>query len=61
MFLNDTVCEYDIKTEKLRQKKLDLSGTLLEPAFEMKDERIRLYDFSDNYYEIDCNGKVIRD
>lgn len=103
MFLNDTVCEIDIKTEKVRKKKLDLTGTLFavyryhedfilyaemdiirmnsnldvlwdymardifvryqgeEPAFEMYDDRIRLFDFSDNYYEIDYNGKVIRD
>ena len=32
-----------------------------EPAFEMMPDRIRLYDFSDNYYEIDYDGKVIRD
>ena len=32
-----------------------------EPAFEMLPDRIRLYDFSDNYYEIDYDGKVIRD
>lgn len=32
-----------------------------EPAFEMMPDRIRLYDFSDNYYEIDYNGKVIRE
>ena len=31
-----------------------------EPAFEMLPDRIRLYDFSDNYYEIDYDGKVIR-
>ena len=32
-----------------------------EPAFEMMPDRIRLYDFSDNYYEIDYDGKVIKD
>ena len=32
-----------------------------EPAFEMMQDRIRLYDFSDNYYEIDYDGKVIKD
>lgn len=32
-----------------------------EPAFEMMPDRIRLYDFSDNYYEIDYDGNVIRD
>ena len=32
-----------------------------EPAFEMMSDRIRLYDFSDNYYEIDYDGNVIRD
>ena len=32
-----------------------------EPAFEMKEDRIQLYDFSDNYYEIDYDGKVIVD
>ena len=30
-----------------------------EPAFEMKEDRICLYDFLDNYYEIDYNGKII--
>ena len=32
-----------------------------EPAFEMHPETIRLYDFSDNYYEIDYDGHVIKD
>ena len=32
-----------------------------EPAFEMLPDRIRLYDFSDDYYEIDYDGNVIRD
>ena len=32
-----------------------------EPAFEMRKDRIRLYDFSDSFYEIDYNGKVIID
>ncbi len=30
-----------------------------EPAFEMKEDRICLYDFLDNYYEIDYDGKMI--
>ncbi len=29
--------------------------------FELCDDRIKLYDFNDNYYEIDLNGKVIKD
>ena len=103
MFLNDTVCEFDIQTGKVRKKKLDISGTLFsvhryqddfilyaemdiirmtsnldvlwdfgakdifvryqgnEPAFVMYDDRIRLCDFSDNYYEIDYNGKLMGD
>ena len=32
-----------------------------EPAFEMDIDRIKLYDFSDYYYEIDYDGKIIRD
>ncbi|MDE6707788.1 MAG: hypothetical protein K2K06_07115, partial [Oscillospiraceae bacterium] len=32
-----------------------------EPAFFMKKDRICLYDFEDNYYEIDYNGKLIID
>lgn len=32
-----------------------------EPAFEMKEDRICLIDFLDNYYEIDYDGKVIAD
>lgn len=28
-------------------------------AFEMTENSIRLYDFRDNYYEIDYNGKKI--
>lgn len=32
-----------------------------EPAFEMRSDRICLYDFEDNYYEIDYDGKVIND
>lgn len=103
LFLNDTVCEYDIQTEEMINKKsMDLTGTLFsvyrykqdfimycemdiirmtrdldvvwdfgardifvryqgeEPAFEMMQDRIRLYDFSDNYYEIDYDGKVIK-
>lgn len=32
-----------------------------EPAFEMKSDRICLYDFEDNYYEIDYDGNVIKD
>ncbi|MDE5737188.1 MAG: hypothetical protein K2H93_02355, partial [Oscillospiraceae bacterium] len=31
------------------------------PAFIMKKDRICLYDFEDNYYEIDYNGKLILD
>ena len=103
LFLNDTVWEYNIQTEKVRKKEIDLTGTLFsvyryhddfilygetdiikmnaeldvlwdfmardifvryhgeEPAFEMMPDRIRLYDFSDNYYETDYEGKVIRD
>ena len=30
-----------------------------EPAFQMKDDRICLYDFSDNYYEIDYEGNIL--
>ncbi|MDE7205768.1 MAG: hypothetical protein K2N90_01155 [Lachnospiraceae bacterium] len=32
-----------------------------EPAFEMKRDRICLYDFEDNDYEIDYDGNVIKD
>ncbi|MDE6780403.1 MAG: hypothetical protein K2J40_02960 [Ruminococcus sp.] len=32
-----------------------------EPAFKMTSDRICLYDFEDNYYEIDYNGYVITD
>ena len=28
-------------------------------AFEMADDRIKLYDFEENYYEIDFDGKVL--
>lgn len=31
-----------------------------EPAFEMKVDRICLYDFKDNYYEIDYNGNLVK-
>ena len=104
LFLNDLVCEVDLETGELsNKKKLDITGTLFsvhryqqdflmycemdiirmtknldvvwdfcardifvrfqgeEPAFEMMPDRIRLYDFSDNYYEIDYDGKVIKD
>ena len=30
-----------------------------EPAFLMKQDRICLYDFEDNYYEIDFDGNII--
>lgn len=30
-----------------------------EPAFEMKEDRICLYDFEDNYYEVDYDGREI--
>ena len=29
--------------------------------FEICEDRIRLYDFCDNYYEIDFDGRIIRD
>ena len=29
------------------------------PAFEMTENSIKLYDFQDNYYEIDYNGKEV--
>lgn len=32
-----------------------------EPAFLLKDDRICLYDFLDNYYEIDYNGHLLTD
>lgn len=32
-----------------------------EPTFEMKEDRICLYDFEDNYYEISYDGKLITD
>lgn len=32
-----------------------------EPAFVMKEDKICLIDFSDNYYEIDYDGKVLVD
>ena len=32
-----------------------------EPAFEMKQDRICLIDFLDNYYEIDYDGNVLLD
>lgn len=31
-----------------------------EPAFVMKEDRICLYDFEDNYYEIDYEGKLLK-
>lgn len=31
-----------------------------EPAFLMKNDRICLYDFEDNYYEIDYDGRLIK-
>lgn len=31
-----------------------------EPAFVMKNDRICLYDFEDNYYEIGYDGKLIK-
>lgn len=30
-----------------------------EPAFIMKKDRICLFDFLDNYYEIDYDGKLL--
>ena len=30
-----------------------------EPAFEMREDKICLYDFADNYYEISYDGKMI--
>lgn len=30
-----------------------------EPAFEMKEDKICLYDFMDNYYELDYDGNLI--
>ena len=32
-----------------------------EPAFEIKEDRICLYDFMDNYYELDFDGKLIKE
>ena len=32
-----------------------------DSAFEMKDDRICLYDFLDNYYGIDYDGNIITD
>ena len=32
-----------------------------EPAFKMQNNCIQLYDFLDNYYEIDYDGKIIKD
>ena len=32
-----------------------------KPAFELCDNCIKLYDFENNYYEIDLNGKLIRE
>ena len=32
-----------------------------KPPFEIKADRICLYDFEDNYYELDFNGNVIHD
>ena len=104
LFLNDTVCVFDVQTGEIKNKKsIGMMGTLFsvyryqrdfilycemdiirmtpnldvawdfgardifvryhgeEPAFEMMPDRIRLYDFSDNYYEIDYDGCVIRD
>lgn len=31
-----------------------------EPAFAIEEDRICLYDFEDNYYEIDFEGKLIK-
>ena len=30
-------------------------------SFELTDETIKLYDFEDNFYELDYNGNVIRE
>ena len=35
--------------------------SLDEPAFLMKEDRICLYDFYDNYYEIDYDGNLLID
>ena len=32
-----------------------------DPAFVMIDDKICLYDFLDNYYEIDYNGRLLRE
>ncbi len=32
-----------------------------EPAFQMKEDRICLYDFWENYYEIDYDGNLLLD
>ena len=32
-----------------------------KPAFELCDNCVKLYDFENNYYEIDLNGKLIRE
>lgn len=32
-----------------------------QPTFQMKEDRICLYDFEDNYYEISYDGKIIAD
>ena len=29
--------------------------------FELTEDRIKLYDFNDRYYEIDFNGKLLRE
>lgn len=53
-------------------KELDVKWTFLardifvrlegsEPAFQMKADRICLYDFCDNYYEIDYEGRLLTD
>jgi len=104
LFLNDTVCVYNLQSGDItKQKKIDISGSLFsvykyqkdfilycevdiirmnrnldviwdfmardifvrqqgtEPAFVMKVDRIQLYDFLNNYYEIDYDGRIIKD
>lgn len=59
--INITALNNDFQTEWTFSGRDIWASVTGKNPFELCDDRIKLYDFNDNYYEIDLNGKVIKD
>ena len=57
--INIQMLDRDLHTKWIFSGKDIFVSVTDKTPFELCDDRIKLYDFEDNYYEIDYNGNLI--